>query len=308
VTRREPAEGDAGRLVVQADQRLAGQIRYLSGQRMVFFAGLPGTGKSLLVHQLAHLASGAGRSVHLLQWDVARPVFEATAAGRRYPLADGVTHSVIRRAAGLWARRALVAWNDRHPEPRHLLVGETPFVGNRFVELARRLDDGAESLLSTPSCRFAIAVPSPEVRRFLVALRERRAASPLHPREREDAPPRVLRDLLREVFEAARRLGIDVGSTGPPGERGARPGDAPAPYDPSVYRRVYETVLRHRNVDVLSLDVILPTDSLSVYDFAVARPDLIPTETEAEESIREVERRYPDAIRFEAEIARWWEV
>jgi hypothetical protein len=54
--------------------------------------------------------------------------------------------------------------------------------------------------------------------------------------------------------------------------------------------------------------VILPTDSLSVYDFAVARPDLVPTETEAEESIREVERRYPDATRFEAEIARWWEV
>jgi hypothetical protein len=75
-----------------------------------------------------------------------------------------------------------------------------------------------------------------------------------------------------------------------------------------VYRRVYETVLRHRNVDVLSLDVILPTDSLSVYDFAVARPDLVPTEPEAEESIREVERRYPDATRFEAEIARWWEV
>ncbi|HEV8533801.1 MAG TPA: hypothetical protein VGT00_20450 [Methylomirabilota bacterium] len=308
MTRREPAEGGAGRLVVQADQRLARQIRDLSGQRMVFFAGLPGTGKSLLVHQLAHLASGAGRSVHLLQWDVARPVFEATAAGRRYPLADGVTHSVIRRAAGLWARRALVAWNDRHPEPRHLLVGETPFVGNRFVELARRLDDGAESLLSAPSCRFAIAVPSTEVRRFLVALRERRAASPLHPREREDAPPSVLRDLLSEVFEAARSLGIDVGSTGPTGEGRAGSGDAPVSYDPSVYRRVYETVLRHRNVDALSLDVILPTDSLSVYDFSVARPDLVPTESEAEECIREVERRYPDAIRLEAEIARWWEV
>lgn len=306
MTRREPAKGGADRLVVQVDPRLAAQIRDLSGQRMVFFAGLPGTGKSLLVHQLAHLASGAGRSVHLLQWDVARPVFEATAAGRRYPLADGVTHSVIRRAAGLWARRALVAWNGRHPEPRHLLVGETPFVGNRFVELARRLDDGAESLLSAPSCRFAIAVPSPEVRRFLVALRERRAASPLHPREREDAPPRVLGDLLREVFEAARALGIDMGATGPTGR--ARPGDGPTPYDPSVYRRVYEAVLRHRNVDVLSLDVILPTDSLSVYDFAVARPDLVPTESEAEECIREVERRYPDAIRFEAEIARWWEV
>ena len=55
------------------------------------------------------------------------------------PLADGVTHPVIRKAAGLWARRALVAWNEGHPDPRHLPAGETPFVGNRFVELARRL-------------------------------------------------------------------------------------------------------------------------------------------------------------------------
>jgi len=95
---------------------------------MVFFAGLPGTGKSLLVHQLAHVALGQGRRVHLLQWDVARPVFEASRAGQRYPLAGGVTHAVIRRAAGLWVRRAVVDWSARFPGD--LLVGETPFVGN----------------------------------------------------------------------------------------------------------------------------------------------------------------------------------
>jgi hypothetical protein len=62
------------------------------GRPVVFFAGLPGTGKSLLVHQLAHLASRNGGTVHLLQWDVARFVFETSPAGRRYPLAEGVTH------------------------------------------------------------------------------------------------------------------------------------------------------------------------------------------------------------------------
>src|SRR5437899_10129963 len=111
---------------------------------MVFFAGLPGTGKSLL----AHLAGDSGRRIHLLQWDVARPVFEASGAGRRYPLADGVTHAVIRKAAGLWVRRTIAVWHERHPEPQHLLVGETPFAGNRFVELAQRLDDRAEALLA----------------------------------------------------------------------------------------------------------------------------------------------------------------
>lgn len=136
-------------------------------------------------------------------------------------------------------------------------------MGARFVDLARTLDDRAERLLKAPSSRFVIAVPSREVRRFLESERERRAASPLHPREREDAPPRVLHDLWREFSEVAAQLGISE-----PREE----------YDPLVYRRVYETVLRHRNVDSVALDVILLTEQLSVYDFAVASPDLVPTE------------------------------
>jgi hypothetical protein len=284
--------------VVQADRRLAAQLRSLAGQRMVFLAGLPGTGKSLLVHQLAHLASCERRDVHLLQWDVARPAFEASPAGRRYPMTDGVTHAVVRKAAGLWARHAVGAWNERHGGGGHLLIGETPFVGNRFVELARRLDDRAEGLLAAPSCRFVIAVPSVEVRRHLEAERDRRAVNPLHPREREDAPPHVLRELWRDLASVARRLGI----------AGSRPGDGGEvmPYDPVVYRRVYETILRHRNVDVIALDVILPTEGLSVYDYAIAPSGLVPTEREADAFIREVELGYPDLAALDQEIDRWW--
>jgi hypothetical protein len=84
------------------------QLEALAGLRMVFFAGLPGTGKSLFVHQLVHLAQDRGRLVHLLQWDVARPVFEASPAGQRYPVVNGVTHVLIRRAAGLWSRGSTV--------------------------------------------------------------------------------------------------------------------------------------------------------------------------------------------------------
>jgi hypothetical protein len=263
---------------------------------MVFFAGLPGTGKSLLVHQLTHLASTVRRRVHLLQWDVARPVFETSPAGRRYPIVDGVTHPVVRRSAGLWVRRALAEWSARHPGPEPLLVGETPFVGGRFVELARRDDDAAERLLTAPSCRFVIVVPSVDVRRFLEGERERRAARPLHPREREDAPSRVLRDLWRELVDVAGRLDIAVA-----------PGASTA-YDPAVYRRVYATILRHRNVDVVDLDMILPTSNLSVYDFAAPPPDLVPTATEATRFLREVESGYADPAALEREIARWWAV
>jgi len=299
--------GPAERLVVHADRRLEAQIRALSNRRMVFFAGLPGTGKSLLVHQLAHLSASAGRTVHLLQWDVARPHFEASPAGLRYPPANGVTHPMIRKAAGLWARRALDVWNERHPEPGHLLVGETPFVGNRFVELAQRMDDRAERVLADPSCRFVIAVPSVEVRRFLEAERERRAASPLHPREREDASPQVLRDLWRELADVARRLGIASRPHALP-ERPPAGDDASMPYDPGVYRRVYEAVLRYRSVEIVPLDTVLPTEKLSVYDFAMPVPDLAPSAAEAESFIREAERRYPTEAAIEREATFWWNV
>jgi len=53
--------------------------------------------------------------------------------------------------------------------------------------------------------------------------------------------------------------------------------------------------------------VILPTENLSVYDFAVAPRDLVPTEAEAERFIGDVEHRYADPTALEAEIAHWWE-
>ena len=259
----------------------------------MFFAGLPGTGKSLLVHQLTHLALSAGRRVHLLQWDVARPAFEASPAGQRYPMVAGVTHALIRKAAGLWVRQAVADWHDRHSGTEHLLVGETPFVGGRFIELARRLDDRAEPLLASPSCRFALAVPSREVRRHLEAERERRSANPAHPREREDALPPVLRDLWRQLAAVGRRLGLAASD---------------AEYDPDVYRRMFTSVLRHRHADVVDLDVILPTERFSVYDVGPEVPNLVPTHAEAHAFIAAAERARPDPAALERETDRWWAV
>jgi len=278
----------AARAILGKAPAVEAQLRGLASRRLVFFAGLPGTGKSLLVHQLAHLAAGAGRAVHLLQWDVARPVFEASPAGQRYPLNDGVTHPVIRKAAGLWVREALAAWDARHAGPDHVLIGETPFVGGRFIEVARPAEDRAEALLTSASCRFVIAVPSRDVRRFVEAERARRAADPRHPREREDAPPRVLRDVWRELARVTGRLGDDE-------------------YAPVVYRRVYETILRPRHVEIVSLDVILPIGGLSVYDFALDLPNLVPTADEADAFIASVERRYPDRAALDREIDGWWQ-
>ena len=264
---------------------------------MIFVAGLPGTGKSLMVHQVAHLGVAAGRVVHLLQWDVARPLFEASEAGRRYPMVAGVTHPLIRKAVGLWSRRAITEWDRRCVGPEHVLVGETPFVGNRLIELARPMDDAAEPLLAARSCRFAIAVPSVEVRSFLEAERDRRMARPQHPREREDAPPDVLRVLWRDLVAVARALGITAQ---------APTLDGPMAYDPVIYRRVYEAVLRHRHVEILELGTILPTSALSVYDFAATCVDVVPDSAMADAVVREIEARYPDAAVLSDDVTRWW--
>ena len=282
--------------VVQRDPALHARLARLAhSARMVFVAGLPGTGKSFVIHQLAHLAVAAGRVVHLLQWDVARPVFEASRAGQRYPVIDGVTQPMIRKAVGLWARRAVAAWHQRCPTPDQLLIAEIPLVGGRLIEFAQRLGDDAEPWLVAPSCRFTIVVPSVEVRRYVEAERERRASASRNAPEREDAPPHVLRDLWRQLLAAARALGLSTG-----------PDDAP--YDPVVYRRVYEAVLRERAPEILPLDTILPTATMSVYDFAVPCTDLVPGEDEIDASVRAGETRFADPAALAREVERWWVV
>ncbi len=260
---------------------------------MVFLAGLPGTGKSFFVHRLAVLAHEAGRPVHLLQWDVARPVFEATDLGRRYPMAAGITHPVIRKAAGMWARDALVRWAQRHPNPVDLLIGETPLVGHRFIELARRADDAAEALLAAPACLFLLPVPSGEVRRSLEAERGRRMAQPVTGREREDASTDVLRGLWEELAGVARRLDV-------------LPYPAPLSYDPAVYERVYRHVLRYRRTEGIAVERLSADAPSSVYVLGFPIADVVPTPEEASESIRAVERRYPDLNELGREVGDWY--
>jgi hypothetical protein len=265
--------------------------------RLAFFAGLPGTGKSLLVHQLAHLAHARGRRIHLLQWDVARPVFEASDPGRQYPQQAGVTHGMIRLAVGQWARAALARWHAQHPGFADLLIGETPFVGHRLVELARRDRDPAESVLTAEWTRFVIPVPTRDLRAHLEAERARRAGQPLHPRESEDAPPDVLHDLWRQLVLVARTLGL-VGDE-------VRRGDD-APYDPLIYQRVYEHLLVHRHAEAVALDTRLPTADFTPYRFEIPTVDVVPTLAEASHAIHDVQASYPDAKDLQEAIERWY--
>jgi hypothetical protein len=283
-------------VLLQQDALLYRQLMTLVREkRLVFFAGLPGSGKSLWLHQLTHLAVASGRSVHLLQWDVARPVFEAHPAGQRYPVVAGVTHGVIRLALGRWARQALVGWHQQHPEPQAMLIGEAPFIGHRFIELARIYDDAAEELLRQQACVFVIPVPAPQVRRHIESERHRRISVPMHAQEREDAPPPVLQALWHELAHLAPYVGVRSTVTG-----------GQAPYDPAVYHGVYQAVLKHRHVEVLWCETLLPTTTFSVYDYAVERHYILPSTEEVQGFIQAVEQDYPDEQSLQRQLARWY--
>ena len=252
---------------------------------------MPATGKSLLVRELARLAHSAGREIDLLQWDVARPVFEASDAGRPYPQVNGLTDPLIRHAVGQWARAAIGAW-ERNAPPTAILIGETPFIGGRLIELARPADDESEGPLTSQASRFVLVAPSISVRRYIESERERRARSPANAGEREEAPPHLLGDMWLELVEAGRAMGIDI----------AESAGGTASYESVVYERVYSRLLRHRRFEVLEIDDVTDTGGRSVYDFDFPFSSLLPTARECERFIREAEANAAGAA------TPWWEV
>ena len=266
-------------LVIPPDSALyATFARLLERADLVFFAGLPGVGKSLLLQQLALMAAEAGRRVTLLQWDVARQPFESP----RYPLKDGATHPLVIRAAGVWSRGALLTWNGAFAAAGDMLIGEVPLIGGRFMEIVRPADDAAEALLRAGRTQFLLPVPSLELRAHIESQRERSIAAPRHQNEAQDAPPDLLRALWRDLHHVALQLGLTPAAA-----------DA-APYSPELYAAVYRQLLQHRHVEQVDLRRPLPATT-SVYAGLDALPQLRATTAEAAAILAQLEAAPPAA-------------
>ena len=259
--------------------------------RMVFFAGLPGVGKSLFIRELARAGHAMGRNVHLLQWDVARPADPSHPLLVRYPERDHIAHPMVRKVIGEWAREALVRWHQEHPSPA-MLIGEVPFVGNRLVELAQVRADDAEPLLAGPQTLFATPVPSVPVRAAIEAARKRTFDHPSHAREAGDAPPGV----MRRMWQDTHALAVEIGA--------AKPVAEPAPFDPEAYAAVYRHVLRHRRAITVRMNVEL-AQRTSVYDVGTGATDLVPTPAEIAVILARLEGRHT-AKEVEDSVSRWF--
>ncbi len=288
-------------LLIPEDSGLYRTLRSLVDTRkMVFLAGLPGTGKSLLLQQLAILAHGRGRTPHLLQWDVCRLPFLTNArVMEHYHEQDGITHAGVRKAVGMWARRAVGDWAERYREDRQILIGETPLIGNRLVELVRREADPVESLLADEtSTYFGIPTPSRQVRQLIEAQRKERSASPLHEREKGDAQPGIMYALWEDLCEVAARFGLVD----------EKRKVAPCAYDPDLYCATYSVLLKHRPSGRIDLDSPLATEGRSVYDLSAGQRDLVPAATDVERAIRDMEARYSRPGELERSVDAWYDV
>ena len=240
----------------------------IDDRRCVFVAGLPASGKSLLVREAARAASGRGRMVHLLQWDVVRLPFDTPEILARYPEVNGVTHAAIRLGVGRWARGAVLRWHRSHPDPRHVLIGETPLVGGRLMELARPQADEVEQLLAGDMTCFVIPVPSREVRRAIEDARSRDVAAARDP---NSAPPDLVRAHWDEIEHVATALGA--------------PPRTPGRYDPELYAETYRRLLRHRHIVVASLTQVTTVEASVATGVA-----LVPSPDEVAEAMHDVER------------------
>jgi hypothetical protein len=278
-------------LVVSRDSGLYRALNQAARDyRCVFFAGLSGVGKSLMLQQLALIATEQGRSVHSIQWDVSRAPFDRADILARYPEVDGITHPAIRKAVGLWARDAIERWDHRNPESHHMLVGETPLIGARLIELVRKEPDSVEKLLAGVQTVFLIPSPSLEVRRTIAASRRRDMEAPSNDRETFSAAPTLLDAHWHEIEEVATQLGIP----------GAHSADG---YDPDVYAQVYQRVLHHRRTVVLPVLTVLPV-STSAHDLGVITAELIPTQDEVDRTMSVVNAS--TAVSLQSEADTWF--
>ena len=248
----------------------------IPGLRCIVVVGLPGTGKSLLVREIAAAASADGRPSTVIQWDVSRESWDShPSAAATYPEIDGVTHEGIRTAMGTWVREAVADWHSQHADGDDLLIVEAPHIGGRFSELAHVVDDPAEASLRGPGTLFVLVAPTKGLQ---LTLKNQRAADMESQGEgsyeSNNASPDLLDELTNSLRGPAQELGIaSISSTG---------------YDPELYAELMQHVLRHRNVLLVRPDQLMEVTG-SVYSLGDQSSRLWATEEQVQRSLDVVE-------------------
>jgi len=283
------------RCIIPADTAIGASFRKaVVRNKVIAIAGLPSSGKSLMLQQLSILAHQDGRKVHTMQWDVARRAFETPPWLAQYPERDNITHPAIRKVVGLWARKSVEEWYKSHAFDNNVLIAELPVVGGRFVELLQPHDDDVEGTLRSEEVMFFVPVPTREMRKMITGHRAATFASPRNEHETKDAPIHI----VEGNWIAARQLynlwhGLE------------NSGAEDAIYDPDIYGSVFRRLLRHRHFEILDVDQSFETSG-SAYERSFPVTDLTANASDITNSFETLTKLYPGDM-AETAADRWWE-
>ena len=279
---------DVGFAETENGKILAGMARSC---RMIFFTGLPASGKSFFLRALISIAGNIGRRVHLMRWDAGLTSFQKDEILARYPdVADG-SHPIVRKAAGLWGRQAVARWRDMHTDDADLLVGEVPIIGNRFSELVNVLPDEVKAALASQETAFVYPVPNREIRAKLEALRRETFANPRHPDEAKDAPPATMD--LAWMLTCTKSIELGLIQTAE--------GETTPAYDAVLYRRFFDHLLQNRNARARDVDMFYASSG-SPHDIQGSLSEVFATPGEVTDAIAVIEAAMdPDTAAREVE-------
>ncbi len=261
---------------------------------MVFFTGLPASGKSFLLRKQISISVSLGRRVHIMRWDTGLAAFQTEDILARYPDVSDGTHPLIRKAAGLWGRRALARWLAENTDPTDMIVGEVPIIGNRFSEFIQVQPDQVETALVSDGTKFIYPVPTKSLRDKLEAIRRSTFANPKHPDEARDAPPSTMELAWHLTCAKAAELGLISEEK------------IYSPYEEMIYVRFFEHLLQYRNAIGIGVDTIY-SDAGSAHDLGANVSELSAGPDEVQCAIAEVEAAFTvgEAAR---DVESWYRV
>ncbi len=269
-------------IVIPEETNVGKQLEQAAATKhIVMFSGIPGVGKSLMLQQMSLYAEKAGRKVYLMQWDLVRKSFETEKFLKKYPEIDGVTHAAVRKAVGLWCRQAISRWNNENNDLNNILIIELPVIGGRLVELMHPEQDDVEMLLSSDDVITFTIVPSVNIRKKIIGVRNETIANPRNDKENRDAPDAVLNDLwatIRKIYNI---------------EHGIDSDDQIFTYDVDIYKSVFSKITQYRNAAFLDIDTLYPTKG-SAYDMVTATKSFTPTSEEVITAYARLDELYSD--------------
>jgi len=211
--------------------------------RLVIFSGLPGVGKSLYVREFCRIAKSRGKTVEMIQWDVARKAFETEYISEHFPMGEGTVHNGLKLIAGDWLMKFLKDWIKKNSSPNNLLIVEAPLVGHRFVELAHVNEDGdLEDFLASKQTKVIVPIPTKRIRRIIEDERARQVKEDA--KVWSGAKPSVMLELWKDTCAIANEFGMDIDLSVQP------------PYSDGIYEYVYSLILKNRHLEALIIDEI----------------------------------------------------